>query len=94
MAELWCQPPDRDQMLDGVKFGIARQHRCRQAAGRGNAKGVRIGDRMLALDLRRLPHQWEIDCYQLDGQLFQEMKEGCPYRAARIFPTRAPYERD
>lgn len=52
-----CQPPDGDQMLDGVKFRIACQDRSRKAAGRGDTKGIRIGDRMLTLDFRRLSHQ-------------------------------------
>lgn len=28
----FCQPPDGDQMLDGVKFSITCQDRSRQAA--------------------------------------------------------------
>lgn len=71
---LGCQPSDGDQMLDGVKFRIARQDRSRQTSGRGDAKGIRVGDRMLALDLRRVSHQWQVHRHQLDGQLFQEME--------------------
>ena len=69
-------------MLDGSKFRIAGQDRCRQAESRGDAKGVRVGDRMVAFDLRRLSHQRQIYRHQFDGQLFQEMKRFCrPNRA-------------
>lgn len=52
-------------MLDGMKFGIACEGCPRQTTGGGHAKGIRIGNRMLALDLH---------CHQLDGKLLQKMK--------------------
>lgn len=66
-------------MLDGVEFGVARQDRCRQQTRRGDAKGIGIRDRMLALDFRRVPHQCEVHFDQLDGQLFQEMDRFCGF---------------
>lgn len=61
-------------MLDGVKFRIAYQDRSRKPAGRGDTKGIRIGDRMLTLALRRLSHQRQVHFNRFDGQLFQEME--------------------
>lgn len=42
-----------NQVLNGMKFRIARQDRTGQLAGRGYAKRICVGDRMLALNLRR-----------------------------------------
>lgn len=61
-------------MLNGAKFRIAGQNRPRQAMGHGDTKGIRVGDRMLALDLRCLVYQRQVHGHQLDGQSFEEME--------------------
>lgn len=71
---LFRQPADGDEMLDGMKLRITRQNRAGQTAGCGDTKRICVGDRMLALNLCRLSHEWQIHRDQVDGQLFQEME--------------------